>query len=144
MAKYPLYTVWHSMLVRTGARPGAKEHEVRDYIQRGIRVCDEWKTYANFEMWAMSNGWKRELRIDRIDNDGNYEPGNCRFVTASQNQRNRRCTVFVVYKGSRMPLIDAYEEAKCHLSYKLVQNRVSRLKWSVERAMKVQPSAPYG
>lgn len=137
MAKYPLYTVWHGMLVRTGIRPGAKPHEVKDYIERGIRVCEDWKVYANFEAWCFANCWKPELQLDRIDNDGNYEPSNCRFVTRSQNQQNKRCTVFVVYNGTRMSLATAYKMANCHLGYRLVLRRVLRDKWPIEKALTV-------
>lgn len=56
------------------------------YGGRGIIVCDEWKnSYENFRDWAMSNGYTDDLTIDRIDNDGNYEPSNCQFITASEN-----------------------------------------------------------
>ena len=138
-AKYPLYTVWHAMLVRTGIRPGAKPHEVKDYIERGITVCDEWRDYATFEAWAVANGWKRELRIDRIDNDAGYSPSNCRFVTVSRNQRNRRNTTMVVWGGTRQPLIDVYDTVGCKLRYSLVQSRVSKQGWSVERALTTPP-----
>lgn len=135
MEKYPLYGTWSSMLRRTGTRPGAGALEVKNYIDRRIKVCEAWKVYANFEAWAFANGWKRGLQIDRIDNDGNYEPNNCRFVSAAKNQRNRRCTVFVVFNGERMSLADAYEAAHCRLGYELVRNRVCRNKWPLERAL---------
>lgn len=133
--RHPLYTVWHSMLRRTGFRQGASAHDIKDYIGRGITVCEEWRTYANFEAWCLSNGWKRGLELDRANNGGNYEPGNCRFVTATRNQRNRRNTALVVFKGVLMPLADAYEAAKCPLPYDLVRNRVRRNKWPIERAL---------
>lgn len=137
--KYPLYTVWHGMLVRTGVRPGAKPHEIKDYIARGITVCDEWKDYATFEAWAIANGWRSELRIDRIDNDKGYSPDNCRFVTPSRNQRNRRNTAMVVWNGLRQPLIDVYEAVGCQLDYRLVLDRVAYRGWSLERAMTTPP-----
>jgi hypothetical protein len=60
------------------------------YGGRGIRVCDEWvDDPVAFCEWALANGWKPKLQIDRIDNNGNYEPDNCRFVTHAENQRNR-------------------------------------------------------
>ena len=133
--RHPLYTVWHSMLRRTGYRPGATAHDIKGYINRGITVCEEWRIYANFEAWCLANGWKRELQIDRIDNGRNYEPNNCRFISATRNQRNRRNTSLVVFNGVLMPLADAYEAAKCPLPYDLVRNRVRRNKWPVERAL---------
>lgn len=58
------------------------------YGGRGIYVCDEWQDYETFFQWAMCNGYKEGLQIDRIDNDGPYAPWNCRFVTARDNMNN--------------------------------------------------------
>lgn len=88
-----LYRVWASMLTRVGVYKGADEEAKRDYIDRGITVCDEWKTFENFRDWAFSNNYSKGLQIDRIDNDRGYEPSNCRWVTCRENVRNRRCTV---------------------------------------------------
>lgn len=140
MSRYPLYAVWHGILVRCGVRPGAKSQDVRNYIERGIAVCEEWKQYANFESWALANGWRHGLQIDRVDVNGNYEPANCRFVTASENQRNKRNTVFVVYNGVRMPLADAYDASNCKLEYRVVVHRVSYHKWPVDVAL-TRPAA---
>jgi hypothetical protein len=62
-----------------------------DYGGRGIRICDTWMaSFQEFYDWAIANGWQAGLQIDRIDNDGNYEPDNCRFVTPQVNSMNRR------------------------------------------------------
>jgi hypothetical protein len=61
------------------------------YGGRGISVCPEWENDpVEFYNWCIENGWKKGLQIDRIDNDGNYEPGNCRFVTTQENNLNKR------------------------------------------------------
>jgi len=57
------------------------------YGGRGIIVCDAWLDYKTFEKWALENGWQKGLTIDRIDNDGNYEPDNCQFITRSENSK---------------------------------------------------------
>ncbi|MBL7296300.1 hypothetical protein IL391_25345, partial [Escherichia coli] len=62
----------------------------RWYGGKGIRVCDEWLDYAPFRAWALASGFAPGLSIDRIDAGGNYEPGNCRFVTRQENSRLAR------------------------------------------------------
>jgi len=59
------------------------------YGKRGIIVCTEWKDFEEFQSWALSNGYQEGLSIDRIDNDGNYEPDNCRWLPLSENIRRR-------------------------------------------------------
>ena len=79
-----------------------KKKENFDYERyggRGISVCAEWHKAENFIKWALENGYKKWLQIDRIDNNGNYCPDNCRWVTAKQNSRNRRNTVLLTING---------------------------------------------
>jgi hypothetical protein len=63
------------------------------YGARGITVCDEWIKPEPFLEWALANGYRDDLQIDRIDPDGNYEPTNCRWVTPKENANNRRSHV---------------------------------------------------
>ena len=88
LTSHPLYSVWGSMKDRC-YRPKTKQY--KDYGGRGITVCQEWlDDFKYFYDWALSNDWKKGLQIDRIDNDGNYEPTNCRFVTSRDNNLNQR------------------------------------------------------
>jgi hypothetical protein len=70
-----------------------KDNAYHNYGGRGIRVADEWQEFQLFFDWAMANGYKSGLQLDRIDNDGDYSPDNCRFVTRAANNRNKRTNV---------------------------------------------------
>lgn len=73
------------------------------YGGRGIKVCDEWVNNSRaFVLWALENGYKPGLTIDRIDNDGDYEPGNCRFVTRSENSSRSSRANFVSVNGQTL------------------------------------------
>lgn len=86
-SKHSLYNVWTSVKHRCYS---FKSEFYKDYGGRGISVCDEWMNPKIFIEWCLENGWKKGLEIDRRDNDGNYCPENCRFVTHKENVHNRR------------------------------------------------------
>jgi len=82
-----LYMVWSNMKTRC-FNPNAQRYS--QYGARGITVCEEWMEYLPFKEWALANGYREGLYIDRMDNDGDYIPNNCRWATASESNRNRR------------------------------------------------------
>ena len=70
------------------------------YGGRGIKICDEWKdNFLAFALWALDNGYRDDLTIDRIDNDGDYEPSNCHFVTYTEQANNRITSTRLEYNG---------------------------------------------
>ena len=91
-----IYSIWKQMKSRcyNSNRP-----KYPLYGGRGISVCEEWLFFKNFLNWAVNNGYSDDLSIDRIDNDGDYCPENCRFATPTQQTRNRRITLKATYKG---------------------------------------------
>ena len=93
---HPLYVTWCNIHARC---ENSNNPEYKHYGGRGIRVCDEWKDVTSFIGWAEANGYRSGLQIDRIDNNGNYEPDNCRFVTHTGNQNNKRTNRLLTYEG---------------------------------------------
>lgn len=91
-----LFSIWQSMKSRC-ENPNRVKY--KDYGGRGIKVCAEWMNAENFVRWALQNGYAEGLQLDRIDNDGNYCPENCRFVTPKENSRNRRNTKSLTING---------------------------------------------
>ena len=80
-----LFDTWKLILRRCF---DVKDKNYKYYGLKGINICNEWKSdFLNFYNWALTNGWQKGLTIDRIDNDGNYEPINCRFITRSENSK---------------------------------------------------------
>lgn len=91
-----IYRIWNGIMTRCSH--SAKSHP--RYSGRGIDVCDEWRSdFVNFYNWAMKNGYNKELSIDRIDNNGNYEPTNCKWSTNKEQARNNSRNVMIKYKG---------------------------------------------
>ena len=90
LVNHPLYSVWGGMKTRCYNK---KENGYKNYGGRGIIVCDKWnKDFVAFYDWAIVNGYQNGLTIERINNDGNYEPNNCKFILGREQGRNQRRT----------------------------------------------------
>lgn len=102
-----LYRIWSNIKTRCY---NANDSHYKTWGERGIRVCDEWKhDFQAFYDWAMSNGYQEDLTIERIDNDGNYSPDNCKWIPFGEQAKNRRNSVRISYAGVTRT---AYEWAK--------------------------------
>lgn len=123
MSRHPAYTAWQRMRNRCN-NPDDKDFEL--YGQRGIRVAPEWRDFDRF--WAdMGATWARGLELDRVDNNGNYEPGNCRWTTRVVQIRNRRGVRVINTPWGLMDIASAAERAGIphHMLYQRVRNGFS-------------------
>lgn len=97
MTKTRLYKIWENIHSRC---LNPKNDSFYKYGARGVSLCEEWKnSFESFRDWALSNGYRDDLTIDRIDNDGNYEPSNCRWVDCKTQSRNTRRNHYVTYNN---------------------------------------------
>jgi hypothetical protein len=117
-----IYDTWNRMMHRCY---DTKHHKYARYGARGIKLCDEWKNnYDTFYNWAINNGFQLGLSIDRINNDGNYEPSNCRWATRKQQMRNTSRTKYLTYKGETRSMAEWCEIL--NLNYDKVASRLHR------------------
>ena len=132
MAKTRLYKIWANIKTRC---LNPKYSRFCDYGGRGIKVCNEWKNnFKAFYDWAIANGYKEDLTIDRINVNGNYEPENCRWVTPKINSSNKRNNFIFKYNNKEQCLKSWAEEL--NIDYILLYNRIIKRKWNFEKAIK--------
>lgn len=123
-----MYQIWHGMLARCF---NEKHDKYTSYGGRGITVCERWKS---FEMFINDMGeCTLDKTIDRINNDGNYEPGNCRWATRKEQQENRSVSLNYEHNGRRMSLKDWSIELG--ISYSALRSRIRVLGWSIDSAL---------
>ena len=124
-----LYAIWNGM------RRRCFNIKNQRYGGRGIKVCKEWwESFELFRDWSLDNGYKEGLTIDRINNDGNYEPGNCRWVTCKENLQNTSRNRNITIKGETYCLSEWARRAGIGVS--AFWNRLKR-GWTAEEALTV-------
>ena len=121
-----LYSILHQMKQRC---TNQKLPCYKNYGGRGIKVCKEWslkegKGYNNFYNWAMQNGYKDALSIDRIDVNGNYEPNNCRWINNKQQCNNKRNNRRITYNGETHTMMEWSEIL--NINYNALRTRIKR------------------
>lgn len=110
LRKTRLYRTWHHMRERCHY---PKDARYAQYGGRGVIVCDEWKNdFQAFYDWAMDNGYRDDLSIDRIDVNGNYEPSNCRWTTLEVQANNKRTSHLITIGGETLTLSQWLAKAK--------------------------------
>lgn len=126
--KHKLYHVYYRIKMRCYNKNN-KAYKL--YGERGIKICNDWLKYENFFSWALTHGYKDGLRLDRIDTNKNYEPNNCRWVTSSTNNYNKRNNILVLYKDGWKTI--QYIADKEHISWNTAYYRyITKLKRPVK------------
>ena len=109
-----------------------KSQRYNRYGGRGIKICDEWRNNPQaFVDWSMNNGYADNLSIDRINNDGDYEPGNCRWTTNKVQQNNKSTNILITYNGKTQDIKQWSEELG--ICYVTLFYRI-KSGWPVEKA----------
>lgn len=128
--KTRLYRIWANIKTRC---TNQNDPHFDRYGGRGISICDEWTDdFQAFYVWAISHGYTDELTIDRIDNNGNYEPNNCRWVTVSEQNRNKRNVRLISYNGITKTIPEWTKEL--NLGKETIRERLRR-GWSETEAI---------
>lgn len=136
-SKHPLMNVWNNILQRCN---NSNYILYQYYGARGIEVCAEWtNSFVSFRDWAIKNGYQKGLVIDRIDNDGNYEPGNCHWITHKLNMRNRKDNKLITAFNETKCMAEWAEDYRCKIAYNRLWQRIERLGWTPERAISEPP-----
>lgn len=105
------------------------------YGGRGVKVCKEWHDVTLFYKWASQNGYNDNLTIDRIDNNRDYEPNNCRWINPKQQANNRRSNIIYEINGISHTLKEWTEIY--NMPYKVVFERVRYCKWDILFALTI-------
>ena len=125
-----LYRIYKHMLCRCN---NTNDNRYELYGARGIKVCDEWNTFEKFAEWALQNGYRDDLTIDRINNDGNYEPSNCRWVDIVVQANNKSSNRVYEYNGESHNIKQWADIVG--MNYKKLWKRLTVFNWDIARAL---------
>lgn len=135
--RHPLYNLYCNMVSRCNNKANLA---YPDYGGRGIEICSSWQGLDGFSNFVTDMGIRPpKATIDRINNDGDYEPGNCRWATMQEQSNNRRSNIMVTINGQTKSL-KQWAEIR-GLRYGLVQQRVTKYKWAPLRALNMAEEA---
>ncbi len=128
-----LYGVWKTMKTRCF---NPNHDYFKGYGGRGITICKEWiHNFAAFRDWAMSNGYRNGLSIERKDNNGNYEPSNCKWATPKEEARNTHRNHTLTAFGETKTIAAWVEDSRCCVGYTTLHSRINFLGWDNEKAI---------
>lgn len=126
-----LYAIWGGMISRCENK--TDREKFANYGGRGISVCTEWRNcYEAFEKWALENGYKKGLSIDRIDVNGDYSPSNCRWANSKMQANNRRNNIRITIDNQTKTLTEWCNEL--NLPYSRMWHRITQQKMDPVKA----------
>lgn len=129
--KERLYAIWGALKYRCAHHPR--------YLAKGVRVCPEWaSSFESYKGWALANGYRPGLTIDRRDNDGGYCPANCRWADRNAQMRNTCVNVRVKAFGVVKVLVEWSEDPRCRVKYATLRRRLNS-GWPPEQAITEPP-----
>lgn len=138
LSKHGLYNTWVMIRRRCYSDYSIVYHH---YGGRGISMCEEWENdFKSFYDWSINNGWQKGLQIDRINNDGDYTPDNCRWVTSKVNNGNKRSNRKIEYRGEIKILSDWARDFNMHSE--TLGKRLDISKMSIEEALTIPVKTP--
>lgn len=124
-----IYRIWRGMKTRC---ENSNDYHYKFYGERGITVCPEWQSFEPFYEWAINNGYTEQLTLDRIDNNGNYEPSNCKWATKKEQANNTRKNRIITHNGVSHTLSEWADISSMRpesLAYRINRG------WSMEKAL---------
>lgn len=124
-----LYNIWNDMNRRCSNpnRKGAK-----NYVNKEITVCEEWKDFDKFKIWALNNGYSDDLTIERKNNSLGYNPENCTWILKSEQSKNRTTNHYITFNNETKTLTDWAKEK--NIKRTTLNSRLRR-GWSIEKAL---------
>lgn len=130
-SKTRIYHIWKSMRQRCY---NENDYSYKNYGGREIKVCDEWyNDFTAFYNWSIEHNYQENLTIDRIDNNGNYEPENCRWVSKLIQSNNTRFNKYITINNETKSLADWCRYY--NLNYNSVEQRINRYHWEPSKAL---------
>ena len=135
MTESRLYVSWCNMKSRCN---NERNIMFKSYGGRGISVCREWESsFDIFMKWAISNGYKDGLTLDRIDVNGNYQPNNCRWIPSSEQTLNTRRNHLITAFGETKTIKEWADSSG--IKYDTIERRINQYGWSAEDAVSMRP-----
>ena len=132
-----IYNIYRGMKTRCYT---SSDYHYQWYGAKGIKICDEWlNDFMSFYNWALNNGYKEGLTIDRINNKGNYEPSNCKWSNNLEQANNKRNNHYVYYNGNKVTISQLSK--LINIDRGVLYDRINNLQWCLDRVVNT-PTRP--